>query len=108
MLKMIETPGRGTVKARHTYRGEDTGTSEAVEVPNTGNDILVMAQPADGGSIDIQYSISSLALIREGNGIWESWGQGDVSELTSGAVTAGITALRAVVTGDAATWEVTA
>lgn len=108
MQKMKLTPGRGTSKGRYNHFSTDTGTSDALEIPNTGSDILVMAKPGDGGTVTIEYSISSLDRIADGNGLWEAWGPGDVSEQSSGAITAGITAVRAVATGAAADWEVTA
>ena len=108
MTTMKTGLGYGTNSPTAHYRGSDTGTSEAVYVPGYGNPVLVMVNPDEGATATVEMTISSPEYILRNDAIWQPWDNGDVSEVTSGALTAGITAVRAVATGGTVTWEVSA
>ena len=108
MSTMKSGLGYGTNRPVSHYRGTDSGTSEALYIPGHGNDVLVMVNPEEGATATVEYTISSPEYILRDDAIWKAWDSGDVAEATSGALTAGITAVRVVATGGAVTWQVSA
>lgn len=109
MNSMERGLGFGTNQARGHYReATPAGTSDILSVMGTGADVLVMVAPAEGATAEVQYTISAYAHLAADTAMWQSWPEGAVSEVTSGALSSGITGIRVIATGGAVDWEVAA
>jgi hypothetical protein len=99
MQTMTRVSGAGPTNQQYFFSAVGTGNSDYLEVPNTGNDALVVIVPDANQTATVQFSISSAASLKAGTGIWLDWDQGAVTAASHARLIAGVTALRVTSSG---------
>lgn len=81
------------------------GTSEPVRITASGKEPYVVVSPVSGSAC-VETTASSYEEIENDTATWMPWPLGDVTDKTDGQWAGAVTAMRLVVTGGSAKWEI--
>ena len=95
------------ITASRSYIEEtvNAGASKTIELP-TAKPATVAVHPATGGSVTVEFTVSSRERVDASTARWIAWGKGTVSVPSADVFDGPVTAIRVTATGAACVVEV--